>query len=177
MRTLVVGAKGFVGAALVRSVLRRGHEVTAVELRDTPGRLADVANEIEWVAGDASSPEVILAAIGRRPVDGIYYGPFYRSPHGIPALDKELDVMAVGAWRVFQLARAFDGLRVVFPSSIAAHGPQPDDGTALSETTRLQPFGLYGAYKVVCERVGDEINAAIGRNAVTSVRLPAVYGP
>ena len=177
MRSIVVGAKGFVGASLVRALLARGHSVTAVELRDTPGRLADVAGDIEWVVGDGSSSEAVLAAIGGRPVDAIYYGPYYRNPPGSPGIDRELEVMAVAAWRVFQLARAFDGLRVVFPSSIAVHGPQPEDGAPLSEDSRSAPFGLYGACKLMCEHVGAELNALLGRNAITCVRLPSVYGP
>ncbi len=177
MRTLVIGAKGFVGAALVRSLLAAGHDVTALELRSTPGRLADVADLIEWVAGDGSSPEAILAAIGGRAVDAIYYGPYYRTPPEMPGLDRELDVMAAGAWRTFQLARALPGLRVVFPSSIAVHGPQPIDGSPLNETTRVQPFGLYGAGKLMTEQVAIQINDALGRRAITCVRLPSVYGP
>jgi nucleoside-diphosphate-sugar epimerase len=177
VRTIVIGAKGFVGAALVRALLAQGHDVTAIELRDTPGRLADVADHIEWVVGDGSSLEAIFGAIGRRPVDAIYYGPYYRHAAGTPSLDRELDVMTAAAWRVFQLTRAFEGLRVIFPSSIAVHGPQPDDGRPVSETTRLAPFGLYGGCKVACEYVAAEINAALGRNAIRCLRLPSVYGP
>ena len=66
MRVLVVGAKGFVGAALCRRLLEEGDDVTALEVRPGPGRLADVEDDIEWVVGDGSSREVILAAIGRQ---------------------------------------------------------------------------------------------------------------
>ncbi|HEY6762265.1 MAG TPA: NAD(P)-dependent oxidoreductase [Baekduia sp.] len=177
MRIVIVGAKGFVGAALTRRLLERGHEVVSLDLRPGPGRLADVEDDVEWAIGDGSAQEAMLAAIGRRPVDGIYYGPYYRAAPGEPGLDKELDVMAVAAWRVFQLARGLDLSRVVFPSSTAVHGRQPADGAPLSETTRVSPFGLYGTYKLLCEGVGAEVNAAVGRNVITSVRLPAIYGP
>jgi nucleoside-diphosphate-sugar epimerase len=179
VRVLVIGAKGFVGASLARELLRRGHEVVALDLREGPGRLADVAGQIEWAVGDGSSEEAILGAIGRRGVDAIYYGPFFRARPGVAELDRELSVMAIAAWRVFQLARALDLARIVFPSSTAVHGYQPDDGSPVSEETRVapQPHGLYGAYKLLSEQVGAEVNAAVGRNVVASVRLPAVYGP
>ncbi|HET6509969.1 MAG TPA: NAD(P)-dependent oxidoreductase [Baekduia sp.] len=177
MRIVIVGAKGFVGASLTRGLLARGHEVVSLDLRPGPGRLADVEDEVEWVVGDGSAPEAMLAAIGRRPVDGIYYGPYYRAAPGEPGLGQELDVMAVAAWRVFQLARGLDLSRVIFPSSTAVHGRQPADGAPLDETSRVAPFGLYGAYKLLCEGVGEQVNAAVGRNVITSVRLPAIYGP
>jgi UDP-glucose 4-epimerase len=177
MRTLVVGAKGFVGASLVRRLLERGHAVVAIEPRQGPGRLADVAEDVEWVIGDGSSQEALLQAIGRRGVGAIYYGPYYRNAPGQTGVERELDVMAVAAWKLFQLARALDLRRVVFPSSTAVHGVQPDDGTPVHEGSRLLPNTLYGAYKIVCEHVGREIDAELGENAIASIRLPSIYGP
>jgi nucleoside-diphosphate-sugar epimerase len=177
MRALVVGAKGFVGAALCRRLLERGHEVAAVEVRPGPGRLADIADDIEWIVGDGSSREVMLAAIGRRGADAIYYGPYYRSPPGQAGLERELEVMAGAAWRLFSLAHALDIRRIVFPSSTAVHGYQPDDDAAVSEESRVAPNLIYGAYKLLCEFVGRDVNALLGRNVVTSIRLPSIYGP
>jgi UDP-glucose 4-epimerase len=177
MRMLVIGAKGFVGASLVRRLLERGHDVAALEPRPGPGRLADVDDDVEWIVGDGSSREVVLAAIGRRGVDGIYYGPYYRSVPGQPGLERELDVMAVAAWRIFSLAHALDIRRIVFPSSTAVHGCQPDDGAPVSEESRIGPNLIYGAYKHLCEWVGRDVNALLGENAIASVRLPSIYGP
>src|SRR5205807_896469 len=143
MRVLVVGAKGFVGASLVRSLLRRGHSVVSVELREGPGRLADIADEIEWRVGDCTDQEVLLDVIGTRGVDGIYFGPFFRSPVETPSLMRELDVMGCAAWRAFQLARVLPIQRIVFPSSTAVHGPQPLGQPPVSESSAVRPYGLY----------------------------------
>lgn len=177
MRVLVVGAKGFVGASLCRALLDQGHSVTALEPRPGPGRLADVAGDIEWVTGDGSSREVLLGAIGRRGTDGIYYGPYYRSPAGQPGLERELHVMGTAAWELFSLAHALDIKRIVFPSSTAVHGYQPDDHSPVSEESRVAPNLIYGAYKLLSEFVGGDVNRLIGRHVVTSVRLPSIYGP
>jgi nucleoside-diphosphate-sugar epimerase len=176
-RMVVVGAKGFVGASLVRRLVHGGHDVVAMDLRPGPGRLADVADDVEWVIGDGSTQEALLHAIGRRPVDGIYYGTFSQHRPGELGLEGELQVMAVATWRVFQLARGIDVGRIVFPSSTAVHGMQPPGGGALDETSRVAPFGIYGAYKLLCETVGADIDLALGRNVIASIRLPAVYGP
>lgn len=176
MRVLVIGAKGFVGAELSRNLLERGHHVVALEVRGTPGRLADVADDIEWRVGDAASQEAVLTAVGRRSVEAIYFGPFYRNAPGEHNLERELAVMGVGAWQVFNLSRTLDLRRVVFPSSTAVHGYQFDDGE-VSENTPVRPDSIYAATKLLCEQVGHEINHAVGRNVITSVRLPSVYGP
>jgi nucleoside-diphosphate-sugar epimerase len=176
MRVLVVGAKGFVGAELTRSLLEHGHSVVALEPRNSPGRLADVADDIEWCIGDAADSEAVLTAIGRRGVDVIYYGPFYRHPPGTNNVTRELEVMAVGAWNVFGLARVLELKRVIFPSSTAVHGYQRDD-VPVDEDSPVLPNSLYGAAKLLCERVGTEVNRAIGKNVITSIRIPSVYGP
>lgn len=177
MRVLVVGAKGFVGAELCRSLLARGHRVVALEPRTTPGRLADVAAEIEWCCGDAASSEAVLAAIGHSGVDAVYYGPFYRDAPHERNIERELQVMALGAWQVFNLARVLPLQRVLFPSSIAVHGHQLADEPAVDESSALRPHGIYGATKLLCERVGSELNELLGRRVVTSIRIPSVYGP
>lgn len=177
MRVVVVGAKGFVGASLVRTLLRRGHSVTSLDLRDGPGRLADVADDIEWRVGDCTDQEVLLDVIGARGADGIYFGPFFRPPTGTPSLMRELDVMATATWRAFQLARVLPIQRILFPSSTAVHGPQLPGEPAVSETSAVRPHGLYGAMKLLTEQVGFEFNSSVGRNVITSVRIPSVYGP
>lgn len=177
MRVLVVGAKGFVGASLSRELLRRGHSVASLELRAGPGRLEDVEADIEWYVGDCTDAEVLLEAIGPKGVQGIYYGPFFRPPAGTRALAREIEVMGVSSWSAFQLARVLDIQRIVFPSSTAVHGPQDVGSGAVNESSQVLPHGLYGTLKLLTERVGFELNRALDRNVVTSVRVPSVYGP
>ena len=177
MRVLVVGARGFVGVALTGELLRRGHSVTAIEVRGDKGRLTPLADRIDWVTGDCADPEVILGAIGRDGVDAVYYGPYYRSPSAAKNLHAEFQVMGVGALNIFNLTRALGIRRVVFPSSTAVHGIQDAGSAPVHELSRVRPFGVYGATKLACEYLAAEVNEDLGRNAVTSVRLPSIYGP
>lgn len=175
LRVLVVGARGFVGAALTLELLRRGHAVSALDVRGDPGPLAAVTDDIDWYVGDGSTLEAVLGAVDRRPVDAIYYGPFYRGGTE-PSLAREIDVMAAGAWRVFDLARALALQRIVFPSSTAVHGYQRG-ADVVDEESPVLPVGVYGAAKLMSERVAMQVNASIGSNVVTALRLPSIYGP
>lgn len=177
MRVLVVGARGFVGAELTKDLLARGHSVVAVDVRADPGRLAPVADQIEWRIGDCSSLEFMLKAIGKDGVDAIYYGPFYRPPHGVRDLETEFEIMGSGALQVFDLARALDVKRIIFPSSTAVHGVQPPGVKAVNEDSYVRPNGVYGATKLLCERMAEVINDELGRNVIACIRLPSVYGP
>lgn len=61
MQIAVVGANGWVGSTVVREALDRGHNVTAV-VRD-PARLAIAHEHLAVVAGDATEPTSIAAAV------------------------------------------------------------------------------------------------------------------
>lgn len=177
MRILVVGARGFVGVQLVRELLERGHEVVGLEVRGDMGRLTPLADRIEWITGDCGKLETILKAIGPKGVDGIYYGPFFRDTPETRSLSGEWAVMGGGALDVFNLVNALPIKRIVFPSSTAVHGMQPENGSVLDETSANRPFMVYGATKLLCEYFADEVNRKVGSNRIVCVRLPAVYGP
>ena len=178
MRVLVVGARGFVGAELTMDLLARGHSVVAADVRADPGRLAPVADQIEWHVGDCSSLEFMLHVIGKQGVDAIYYGPFYRAPAKVRKdLGVEFNIMGSGALQVFNLARSLEIKRIIFPSSTAVHGVQPPGVQAVDENSYVKPNGVYGATKLLCERMAEVVNAELGRNVIACVRLPSVYGP
>lgn len=71
MRVLVTGATGYIGGRLVPRLLEAGYEVRC--LSRNPGKLRDVpwADDVEAVAGDASSTDDLEAAMAG--VDIAYY--------------------------------------------------------------------------------------------------------
>ena len=63
-RILVTGGSGFIGSALVKALLRAGCSVRVLDdnSRGAPRRLADVANDIEFIAGDIRDAAAVEAA-------------------------------------------------------------------------------------------------------------------
>ena len=55
MKVLVTGANGFVGSALIQSLLENGHEVTALVRTLLPSRHA--SEKVSWIEGDILNPQ------------------------------------------------------------------------------------------------------------------------
>ena len=63
-RILVTGGSGFIGSGLVKALVKAGHSVRVLDdnSRGSPRRLAEVANDIEFIAGDIRNAAVVVKA-------------------------------------------------------------------------------------------------------------------
>ena len=170
MRILVTGASGFVGTALCRELLARGHTVRAAVRRlvppsAVPPRLQqilvpDIGAEFDRSAlVDGVATVVHLAAIAHR-----------------SSLD-DAELRRVNCDAAIRLAEAAAGSvrRFVFLSSVKVHGEDSGSGT-YAEDDALDPRDSYGRSKLEAERALTDTAARCGVELVI-VRPPLVYGP
>ena len=170
MRILVTGASGFVGTALCRKLLARGHTVRAAVRRlvppsAVPSRLhqilvPDIAAEFDRRAlVDGVGTVVHLAAIAHR-----------------SNLD-DGEMRRVNCDAAVRLAEAAAGSvrRFIFLSSVKVHGEDSGSGT-YAEDDALDPQDSYGRSKLEAERALTETAARVGIE-LAIVRPPLVYGP
>jgi nucleoside-diphosphate-sugar epimerase len=170
MRILVTGASGFVGAALCRELLARGHTVRAAVRRLVPPGavppdlhqilIPDIAAEFDRrTLVDGAGTVVHLAAIAHRsnPVEG--------------------EMRRVNCDAAVRLAEAAAGRvqRFIFLSSAKVHGEDSGGGT-YGEEDAPDPEDSYGRSKLEAERALTETAARNGMELVM-VRPPLVYGP
>jgi nucleoside-diphosphate-sugar epimerase len=186
MAILVTGGKGFIGASVIKNLVARGEEVVCFELKDSPGRLGDLASKIRIVVGDITDYDSIAATLSEYKIDRIAHMVFFSAqergvserPEQADQLYKQQMIMNTGTFHLFEAARLAGVKRVVFPSSVQYHGlekpwtiagPITEDSPALPSTT-------YGIGKHLCEHLAHEYNRLLNTDIV-SFRIPGVYGP
>jgi dihydroflavonol-4-reductase len=142
MTTLVTGASGFVGAAVLRHLVAVGHDVRVL-VRPTSDRrnLADVACEV--VVGDLADPASLAAAV--RGCTALFHvAADYRLWVRDPAVMYRANVE--GTRDLLRAAAAAGATRIVYTSSVAAVGFRPD-GTPADEATAAVLADMVGHYK------------------------------
>lgn len=150
MLVAVTGATGFVGAALIQSLLIDGHQVRA--LARTSGKL-EPRERLTIVAGDLENASALQAL-----ADGadafIHLAGVTHPQHDTQYATVNIE----GAARAAEIAREA-GARFVHASSLSA---------------RLPAVSPYANSKFLSETVVAE---ASGANPHSTLRLPAIYGP
>jgi dihydroflavonol-4-reductase len=142
MKTLVTGGTGFVGANVVRELLKRGAEVRAlVRPRSDTQNLDSL--DIELVAGDLRDRGSLEAAL--EGCDTLYhvaamYALWARNPREI------YDSNVTGTMNILEAAKQSGVQKIVYTSSVATIG-LPKDGTPGTEEIPLSPESLVSDYK------------------------------
>jgi dihydroflavonol-4-reductase len=142
MKTLVTGATGFVGSAVLRKLIAAGHEVRVLARHTSdPRNLAGL--DVEMIEGDLTDADSL-----RRAVTGcnrlFHVAADYRL--WIPNPDAMYQTNVVGTVNLLRHAAAAGVERIVYTSSVAALGLTAD-GSPANETTPVQPDKIVGHYK------------------------------
>ena len=181
-RVLVVGASGFLGAHAVRRFLADGHEVCGFAPAPAPCLTeADLA-AMAFVAGDATAPGEISAAVGDFGPDVVVGLAAHGAGGGglmAAARDDPAGARAVNAdgFRNLLDACLAHGVRRVLWAGTGAvfGGPDRYPGGRADEDSRPAPETAYGETKLRAEEIARDY---CGRGlASTGLRLPLLFGP
>ena len=151
-RYFVSGGLGFIGAWVVRNLVRAGTPTTVFDISGDSRRLRPLLSDeelaqVHFVAGDITDPAVVEAALRDSGATHVIHLaglqiPFCRAD---PALGAGVNV--VGTVNVFEAARQARLRRVVYASSTAVYGPKESypPGPLAPDAPHL-PSTLYGVY-------------------------------
>src|SRR5471030_739679 len=180
-RVLVTGGSGFIGSSLVKALLRAGCSVRVLDdnSRGSSRRLADVAKDIEFIAGDIRDAAAVDAAA--QGTDEVHHLAFVNGTEFFyNAPDLVLDVGVRGMINVIDACRKNGIGRLVLASSSEVYQTPPhiptDESAPLVVPDVHNPRYSYGAGKLISEVMA--IN--FGRKYFERVlifRPHNVYGP
>ena len=140
--TLVTGATGFVGAAVVRVLLGQGCKVRALTRRASDRRNLE-GLDIELAEGDLTDPASLARAV--KGCDALFHvAADYRIWVPDPMVMHQANVM--GTRSLMESALAAGIRRIVYTSSVATLGHNAD-GTPADETTPVSFQAMIGTYK------------------------------
>ena len=181
MKYLVTGGTGFVGAYAVRDLVRKGHEITIVDLALNRDFLAEVLapdklDRVRLVSGDVTDlPHLLRLVHEIKPERIIHLAATLGASSEANAL-RALKVNCEGTINIFEAALSHDVRKVVWASSIAVFGPtgrRPDG--EIANNAYHNPNDLYGACKTMNEQLARHYRRRRGLDC-TGLRFSLVYG-
>jgi nucleoside-diphosphate-sugar epimerase len=178
---LVTGGSGFIGSALVKALVKDGHAVRVLDdnSRGAPRRLKDVAEDIEFIAGDIRDPAVVTRAV--RGVDEVNHLAFVNGTEFFySAPELVLDVGVKGMINVIDACRSEGVGSLVLASSSEVYQTPPevptDEHAPLLVPDPTNPRYSYGGGKIISELMAINFGRKFFER-VLIFRPHNVYGP
>ena len=174
MNILVTGGAGFIGSHLVRHLLAKGEQVTALDNLSTglAGNLPPEAKLVEMDILDEDLPKVVATGA----FDAIVHlaaQTMVDTSIKNPLLDTRENLL--GTVQVLEAARAANVKRVIFASTAAVYGDVKEDDLPVREAQPTLPLSFYGLSKLSVEKYLEMYENLYGMEYVV-LRFANVYG-
>ena len=182
-RYLVTGAKGFIGAWIVKNLVEQGHTPVVFDVDTHAHRLEalltkDQMSQVRFVVGDVTSFKEVDQCIAEY---GITH-PIHLAAFQVPACAADplagARVNVIGTLNIFESARKRKDLikRIVYASSAAVFGPEEFYGRGtVAEGALLHPGTHYGVFKQ-CNEGNARVYFQNDGISSAGLRPWAVYG-
>ena len=175
MRALVTGGAGFIGSHIAERLVSQGHSVRVVDNLSSGKRenLAGFASDVELVEVDIRDPARMDAAlVGCEVV--FHQAAIVSVPYSVEHPQETHDTNIQGTLNVLAAARKAGVRRVVFASSAAIYGDDPE--LPKTEAMLPNPIAPYGVEKLTSEYYLRVYSRLYGVETV-ALRYFNVFGP
>ncbi len=174
MRVLVTGGTGYIGAELVRALVKGGDRVVTFGPSTNVRRIADIENDITVVRGNLAYASEVFNVVRDHHIERIFHlGSMLSTPSQADPW-ASFHVNVVGTMNVYEAARLFEVERLIFSSTIGTFAIGA--GTVATDYTLQRPATMYGSGKLYCECLGRFYKNRFGLD-YRGVRFPSVIGP
>ena len=178
-KIIVTGGAGFIGSHTCEQLIHAGCDVMAIDDLST-GHLSNLSE----LTGDSGlrfeeSDVAELDALNRlaesfRPDAIVHLAALVSVPASVQDPNLNFRQNVLGTHSVIEAARRHSVGRIVFASSAAIYGDEPE--SPLKESSRKRPLSPYGAAKLASESLLEGAAASFGLSVVAN-RYFNVYGP
>jgi len=175
MSILITGGAGLLGSALVRLLLEKGHRRPVVlDLVESPRRLEDVDERIEYIRADLSDADGISAVIEKIKPQVVYHlgAMLGAACEQHPA--KAVQVNALATLRILEASQRCGVRQVLFASSVTTFGLDLQE-RIIRDNSLQRPVSMYGIAKLFSEGVGLFFRRRHGLD-FRSLRYPSIVG-
>jgi nucleoside-diphosphate-sugar epimerase len=182
-RFLITGAKGFIGAWIVKRLVERGESPWIFDLDRESHRLRALLTEeqmsqVSFVLGDVTSFDDLDRAVAEHGITHVIHLAAVQVPTcaANPRLGAQINV--IGTLNVFEVARRRRDLvkRIVYASSAAVFGPEELYGkSTVPEGAAIEPGTHYGVFKQ-CNEGNARVYFRTDGIPSAGLRPWAVYG-
>ena len=173
MIILVTGGAGFIGSHLLRLLERQEQVEVVVYDNLTSGRKEHVPSKIRLIEGDVRDKDLARLFLQEHFDAVIHLAAQTMVPYSLQHPDEDCSVNLLGLLNVLECCRMSGVKNVVFSSSAAVYGDNPN--IPLQEEERLLPTSAYGITKMTSEHYLRMYHDLYGLNT-TVLRFANVYG-
>ena len=171
MRVLVTGAGGYIGNILIDLLIKKGHEVVALD-RFLFGETLNDYPEIDKIKADIRTISVEDLKNAMKGVDALIdLAALSNDPSGELNAINTISINHLGRFRVASLAKSFGVWKYLLPSSCSIYGFNDE---YVDETSLPNPLTTYAKANLMIERDSMALNSE--EFDVTVFRLATVYG-
>ena len=173
MKILVTGGAGFIGSHLLRLLERQEQVEVVVYDNLTSGRKEHVPSKIRLIEGDVRDKDLARLFLQEHFDAVVHLAAQTMVPYSLQHPDEDCSVNLLGLLNVLECCRMSGVKNVVFSSSAAVYGDNPN--IPLQEEERLLPTSAYGITKMTSEHYLRMYHDLYGLNT-TVLRFANVYG-
>jgi UDP-glucose 4-epimerase len=172
MKALVTGGAGFIGSHLA-AALRATHEVRILDDLRTGYRRNLAGLDVEFIEGSIQDPRAVASAV--EGVDCVFHlAAMVSVPLSVQQPRECVETNVLGLFNVLEAAAAAGVRRLVFSSSAAIYGDNPE--SPLRENSTPRPRSPYAVTKLDGEYYCDHYHRE-GRLETACLRYFNVFGP
>jgi len=174
---VVTGGSGLLGAMIVHLLIEEENvKPVVMDVNPDPKRLEDVKEQIEYVQGDVSDPDLLDKTFSKFKPAKIFH--LVTIPGNVcesdPVLATKVNVM--GFINLMEAARKNGMPQVLYSSSGTTYGEDLEPGVMLDDKTLQRPASFYGINKVFNESAGRWYRKKHGLD-YRGIHYPAIGGP